>query len=193
MEMMERSYSLLLVSPSEKFNLSMRNLLPESQYRPVQIATDAAQARRCFLEKPYDVVVINAPLPDDFGAGLALDLCENSGAGVLLLVKADHFADLQARLSPLGVLVLSKPTNAQMVSQSLLLLCATRERLRRMEQKTASFEEKMAEIRLVNRAKCLLIERRSMTEQEAHRYLEKQAMDRCTSRRVIAEELIRTL
>ena len=192
MEMMERSYSLLLVSASEKFNLYMRNLLPESRYRPVQIATDAAQARRCFLETPYDVVVINAPLPDDFGAGLALDLCENSGAGVLLLVKADHFADLQARLSPLGALVLSKPTNAQMVSQSLLLLCATRERLRRMEQKTASMEEKMEEIRIVNRAKWQLIDQLKMTEKEAHRYIEKQAMDRCVTRRVIAEGILAT-
>lgn len=52
MEMMERSYSLLLVSASEKFNLSMRNLLPESRYRPVQIATDAAQAGDVFWKSP---------------------------------------------------------------------------------------------------------------------------------------------
>ena len=125
MEMMERSYSLLLVSASEKFNLSMRNLLPESRYRPVQIATDAAQARRCFLEKPYDVVVINAPLPDDFGAGLALDLCENSGAGVLLLVKADHFADLQARLSPLDFLLIEIQSGQLLPLHSTVDLCPT--------------------------------------------------------------------
>ena len=62
-----------------------------------------------------------------------------------------------------------------------------------MEQKTASFEEKMAEIRLVNRAKCLLIERKAMTEQEAHRWIEKQAMDRCVSRKVIAEQILQTI
>ena len=42
-----------------------------------------------------------------------------------------------------------------------------------MEQKTASIEEKMAEIRLVNRAKWLLIDREGMTEQDAHRFIEK--------------------
>ena len=192
MGMMERSYSLLLVSPSEKFNLSMRNLLPESQYRPVQIATDAAQARRCFLEKPYDVVVINAPRPDDFGAGLALDLCENSGAGVLLLVKAEHYPDINGRVSPLGVLVLPKPASSQTVSQSLQLLCGTRERLRRMEQKTASIEEKMEEIRIINRAKLLLMEQLKMTEKEAHRFIEKQAMDRCVTRITIAQSILST-
>ena len=45
----------------------------------------------------------------------------------------------------------------------------------------------MAEIRLVNRAKWVLIEQLRMTEQEAHRYIEKQAMDRCVTRRAVAE------
>ena len=72
----------------------------------------------------------------------------------------------------------------------IALLCGTRERLRRMEQKTASIEEKMEEIRLVNRAKWLLIEQLRMTESEAHRYIEKQAMDRCVTKRSIAENII---
>ena len=59
-----------------------------------------------------------------------------------------------------------------------------------MAQKTASIEEKMEEIRLVNRAKWLLIEQLRMTESEAHRYIEKQAMDRCVTKRSIAENII---
>ena len=61
-----------------------------------------------------------------------------------------------------------------------------------MEQKTASIEEKMEEIRIVNRAKWLLIEELKMSEKEAHRYIEKQAMDRCVTRRVIAEKILST-
>lgn len=71
------------------------------------------------------------------------------------------------------------------------LLCATRERLRRMEKKTASVEEKMEEIRVVNRAKLLLISERGMNEAEAHRYIEKQAMDSCVTKRTIAESIVR--
>lgn len=41
-----------------------------------------------------------------------------------------------------------------------------------MEEKTATIEERMAEIRLVNRAKWALIDKQGMTEQEAHRYIE---------------------
>lgn len=193
MQQMERTYSVLAVSAAEKFNASLRSLLPEESYSPVRVVGDVASAQRCLLERSFDIVLINTPLPDDFGTRLALDVSERSGAGVLLLVKAEHFPDLSARLTPYGILTVSKPTSPALVTQALALLCGTRERLRRMEQKTASFEEKMAEIRLVNRAKCLLIERRAMTEQEAHRYIEKQAMDRCVSRKVIAEQILQTI
>ena len=44
----------------------------------------------------------------------------------------------------------------------------------------------------VNRAKWLLISSLGMSEPEAHRYIEKQAMDRCVPKGVIADEIIRT-
>lgn len=192
MEFTERRYSVLLVSSSPKFNESMLALLPESRFYPVAAVSDVSGARRRLLESKYDIVIINAPLPDDFGTRLALCICENSGAGVLLLVKAEHYPDINGRVSPFGVLVLPKPASSQTVSQSLQLLCGTRERLRRMEQKTASIEEKMGEIRIINRAKLLLMEQLKMTEKEAHRFIEKQAMDRCVTRITIAQSILST-
>ncbi|MBQ8726852.1 MAG: ANTAR domain-containing protein, partial [Clostridia bacterium] len=71
-------------------------------------------------------------------------------------------------------------------------LKATRERLRNMETKNLSLQEKMEEIKLINRAKWTLINSLGMTEIDAHRYIEKQAMDRCVTRREIAENIIQT-
>lgn len=71
-------------------------------------------------------------------------------------------------------------------------MAAARERLRRLEKKASTVEEKMEEIRLVNRAKWVLIETHHMSEPDAHRYIEKQAMDRCTSRKEIAQEILQT-
>lgn len=192
MEFTERRYSVLLVSSSPKFNESMLALLPESRFYPVAAVSDVSSARRRLLENKYDIVIINAPLPDDFGTRLALNICDNSGTAVLLFVKAEHYPDINGRVSPFGVLVLPKPASSQMVSQSLQLLCGTRERLRRMEQKTASIEEKMEEIRIINRAKLLLMEQLKMTEKEAHRFIEKQAMDRCVTRITIAQSILST-
>lgn len=190
-EYLPRSYSVLSVAAAEKFHTSLRELLPSGRYSPVHSASDAAEARRRLLESRYDIIVISAPLRDEFGTHLAQHFAENSGAGILLLVKPEYYSDVSAQVTPLGVLALSKPTSPQLMLQCMELLCGTRERLRRMEQKSASIEDKMAEIRLVNRAKWALIENRGMTEQDAHRYIEKQAMDRCVSKHVVAEEILR--
>lgn len=48
----------------------------------------------------------------------------------------------------------------------------------------------MEEIRIINRAKWLLINEKTMVEPKAHHYIEKQAMDLCLSKREIAEEII---
>lgn len=191
-EMLYGTLSVLIVSSAERLNATMLSSLPESRYQPITAVPDASAASRMLLERPFDLVIVNTPLPDQFGTRFALDVCEKTAAGVLLLVRAEHYADIDARVSPYGVLTLSKPTSAGLFSQSLQLLAATHARLRRMEQKTASMEEKMEEIRMVNRAKWLLIEQLKMTEQQAHRYIEKQAMDRCITRRAVAEQILAT-
>ena len=188
----ERTYSVLIVTASDSFTNSVMPLLPVTDYWPVTTARSVGEARRRIAETDFDIVLINAPLPDDFGMRLAIDICTNSGAGVLLMVKNDLFNDIYAKVISYGVITLSKPTNLQMVAQNLRILCATRERLRQMEAKQATVEEKIEEMRLVNRAKWLLIECLGMTEPEAHRYIEKQSMDERISKREVAESIIKT-
>ena len=188
----ERTYSVLLVSASDKFNNTIMPLLPMTDYWPVTTVNTVGAAQRRMLETAYDIVIINAPLPDDFGMRLAMDTCAASGAGVLLLVKNELYDEVYSKVVSHGVMTLSKPTSLQMVSQTLRVLCATRERLRQVEAKQVTVEEKIDEIRLVNRAKWLLIECLSMTEADAHRYIEKQAMDLRLSKREVAENIIKT-
>lgn len=188
----ERTYSVLLVSASDKFNTTIMPLLPTTDFWPVTTTKSVGEARRRLLEESYDIVLINAPLPDDYGMRLAIDICSNSGAGVLLLVKNELYNEVYSKVVSYGVMTLSKPTSLQMISQNLRVLCATRERLRQMEAKQITVEEKIEEIRLVNRAKWLLIECLSMAEGDAHRYIEKQAMDLRISKREVAENIIKT-
>ena len=188
----DRTYSVLVVSSAEKMNQALAALLPDTDYHPVRFVTSAAAARRELSARAYDFVIINSPLSDDFGLKLAMDLCANKYCVPLLLVRSDSYAEVKDKATHHGVFTLQKPTSSQIISQGLSWMAAARERLRSMEQKSATVEEKMEEIRLVNRAKWLLIENLKMTEADAHHYIEKQAMDRCASRREIANQIIRT-
>ena len=53
-------------------------------------------------------------------------------------------------------------------------------------------QQKVEEIRLVDRAKCALIQYLNMTEAQAHRHIEKQAMDLRVSRAKIAQSILNT-
>ena len=188
----ERTYGVLIVSASEKFTETTRTILSPADYWPVDIKHSAGTARRAFVENAYDLVLIRTPLRDEFGSRLAVDICQKSGAGVLLLVKNEVYDDVYAKVMDQGVMVLPVPTTVQMIAQTLRIMCSARERLRRMEEKQATVEEKIEEIRLVNRAKWLLIERLGMTESEAHNYIGKQAMNLRKLRREVAESIINT-
>lgn len=190
MPLKERVYSVLVVSASEKFNHSLRPLFPERDYSPVHFAESVSEAQRRIAERSYDLVLINTPLPDDFGRKFAVDVCTEIGSVALLLVKSEIYGETYEKVVDYGVLTLRKPTTVSVITQSLDYMRATRERLRRLEKKAVSLEEKMAEIRIVNRAKWMLIDSRQMSEADAHRYIEKQAMDHCVTRRVIAEQIL---
>ena len=188
----ERTYAVLIVSASKQFDTQMRALLPGTDYYPIHSAASVGQARRMLLETAYDLVLILSPLKDDFGSQLAIDICADSSAGTLLFVKSELFDGVSAKVAEYGVMLLPMPTSSPMVSQSLRMLCAQRERLRRLEASRQSVEEKIEEIRLVNRAKWLLIECLSMTEADAQHYIERQSMDQRITKRQAAENIIRT-
>lgn len=191
-EFKEYVYSVLVVSASDAFNASLTSLLPEAKFAPIRYESSISAAKRATLERSYDFVIINSPLPDDTGLRLAIDLSGLKTTAVLLMVRAELYSSTYDKVAQHGVYILSRPTSRSTVSFALDWLVTTRERLKKFEEKTLSTEEKMQEIRIVNRAKWILIDHLKMTEPDAHRYIEKQAMDRCISKGKVAEEIVKT-
>ena len=178
MDRSERCYSVLLVSASQKFTQDVLPLLPERSFSPVVKAADVSSARRCLLERSFDLLIINTPLPDEFGTRLALDICESTQSGVLLLVRAEQYPDVSARVGASGVMTLQKPTNpAIFFFHTAPSVCHPRAASPHgAEDRNA--RRKNGGNPAVNRAKWILIDQLKMTENEAHKFIERQAMDR---------------
>ena len=97
---------------------------------------------------------------------------------------------LLAPLNEQGVLLLSKPFTTPLFLQAMHMAAAGNHRLQRLRQENARLQDKIGQLRLVSRAKCCLVEHAHMTEAEAHRYLEKQAMDTRRDRAEVAQEVL---
>ena len=191
MSLQERVYSVLIVSASERFRDALLPILPDALYSPVVTAGSVGAAERLRNERDFDFVFINSPLPDDAGIHFAIDCCRSGGTVAVLFAAAALYEQVQARAGEHGVFVLPRPVPRDAILRGLNWMTAARERLRGYEKKARPIEEKMEEIRLVNRAKWLLISELKMTEPDAHHYITHQAMDRCASKRAVAEEIIR--
>lgn len=187
----ERVYSVLIVSENEKFRTSLMPVLPENTFSPVDSTTSMSSARKILIERKYDLMIINTPLLDDFGTKFAIDASNEKNIATLILVKRDSYAETYSKVVKYGVFTLAKPTSPQTFAQALDWLCAMREKLRRYEKTISSVEDKMQEIRLVNRAKWILIKDLKMSEEDAHRFIEKQAMDKCITKMEIAKNIIK--
>ena len=90
-----------------------------------------------------------------------------------------------------GVIVLCRPVSRRLFDQAVYLLAAMRSRWCELEEENRRLHERVEEIRAVARAKCVLVEYLRMSEQQAHRYIEKQAMDMRASKKSIAERILK--
>ena len=184
----EYSHSILIVSSSEQFTAIVKKSLRD--FLMIDIRKSASMARRGILEQYFDIVVINAPLQDESGEQLALDIAQQCSASVLLVVPAEVYEDVLEHVTDQGILVLSKPMPRGRMDKAVRFLVAMQNRIRMLNKKMQAVEERLEELRIVDRAKFHLVEYRHMTEDEAHRYIGKRAMDNGVSRRRIAEEIL---
>lgn len=188
MTLEQKSYSILIVNNNESFERIMKELLSPSN--PTTYSHSITEAKRKFLEHTYDFVIINAPLADSTGTRFAIDCTKRQTTVVLYLTRKDTFDDLSEALIANGVFVLPKPITKITLEYAISWLASASQRLKAAHKKTTSLQDKMEEIKIVNRAKFLLISEQFMTESDAHHYIEKQAMDNCVSKKEISLAII---
>ena len=130
----------------------------------------------------FDLVLVNTPLPDEFGHDMAQQAANDTLSGVILLAKAEISDSVAEKVEDDGVFVVPKPLSRVLFMQAL--------RLTGLQSENRRLQKRIEDIRQVDRAKCLLIECCGMTEPEAHSYIEQQAMNQRRSKRDIAEDII---
>lgn len=184
--------SVLIVSNKQTTLGIISRLLSIRQLSRVSTCSTAQDARRTLINDCFDLVIIDAPLPDEGGDDLALYAAEKGAAGVILIVEESAIDDIAGDVEDAGVFVLPKPISPELFEQAAKLLIACRARMRILENENTKLHRKIEEIRLIDRAKCVLIQTLNMTEPQAHRYIEKQAMDLRISRTEVAENVLKT-
>ncbi len=182
----------LIVSGTEKGIATLSTLLQGVSPCHVIPSTSGAQTRRMLSQEDYDCIVINSPLPDESGEELAILAASATFASVILLARGPFVQAITPKMEQAGVLVVAKPVNPALFAQTCRLASASRKRMLGLQSENVRLQQKIEEIRLVDRAKCVLIQYLNMSEPQAHRYIEKQAMDLRLSKLEVAENILKT-
>jgi len=182
--------SVLLVSNTNTTLQLLSSFMNEQPISRLVSASDGATARREILDTDFDLIIIDSPLKDELGVNFALDAAEKTTSGIIYVTKYEKLYDANEELEDAGVFVIPKPISPEFFYQAIRLLIASRRRLTKLENENNKLQNKIEEIRLVDRAKCVLIQYLSMSEEDAHRHIEKQAMDLRIPRKKVAERIL---
>ena len=99
MDFKERIYSVLIVSASDKFNASLAELFPDFKYYPLLFETSVSAAKRAVIEREYDFVIINSPLPDDDGIHFSIDIGSGKSSVVMMFIRNEIYASVFDKVS----------------------------------------------------------------------------------------------
>ena len=186
--MNQESYSVLLVSDDIK-TVSLLKAFLIAPLFDLKITDDFYEASRLSESRRFDFIIADST--DCSATDFAINV-SGSDSTVLLLVSGEHFEEISYRTEAFGVLTVSKPLEPSYFYNIIKIAIAVQYKIRALTSQTIKLKNKMEEIRIVNRAKLLLIQHLNLSEAEAHRYLEKEAMDRGLKRTVLAQEVIKT-
>jgi len=180
--------SALIVSDSEKDTALYTGFLNAASIHQVASVQSCDSAEKLLQKKDFDLVIVDS---DSSGETFSKETASNGISQVILLVKSDLFDSVSAACEGDGVLTLSKPLNRELFWSALSLAKSVQNRLKNMHIENTQLKQKIEDIRIIDRAKWILISSMKMSEQEAHRHIEKQAMDMRSSRRIIAENILK--
>lgn len=183
--------NILIISSNSAAADSLTGFIRDSFNCNVSTADSAQQARGIISgNRSWELIVINTPLRDENGLGLAEYAAEVTAASCIMLVRAEAYEKLSPSADRSDVILVSKPFSKQLLYQVIKAVDTSMRRSYALYEETVRLERKIDEIKLVDKAKFKLMQYRGMTEEEAHSYVEQYAMKNRKKKTVAASEII---
>ena len=162
---------------------NIRNILVKSGFHVVSVCTSGAQILSAAEELDRGVVVGGGKFPDMVYGEVCRMLPEEFS--MLVVAKAGEFGEE----APENAVFLPMPMKVHDLVSTLEMMMAAQERRWRKRRRVPR-KRSIEELEVIGRAKEMLMERNHMTEDEAHRYIQKCSMSNGSSLVETAEMII---
>ena len=186
-----RKSTLLFVQDAAAEPAALGAFVAEQPALALVTADGLDEAERKLAQLDPALVVWQCDAPGLPALRQCVRLAEGSEAVFLLLVRPGTYEAVWRFVQAAGICVMSWPAPQEVFRQTLRNLLLLKKSLRAMQEKTDQLQSQLQDMKRIQKAKSLLMNQLGMSEADAHRWIEKAAMDRCVKKREIAETLIR--
>ena len=183
--------NLLIMGKTPEICESISQLLPLEELDSVTTYTSGAVARGIEISV-FDGIIVSTPLSDEFGLDFVADISHDAKNGIVVLAKREIADEVQKKLRFTGAFVLARPFNKALLVQTLKLAEVAHIGMMRLEEENRQLTRQLSDMKIINRAKSMLMQYLNLTEEQAHRHIQKQAMDLRKTQRAIAEDILKT-
>lgn len=182
----------LLVTNSDKNFSQLAEVVRSCGDYNIVRASSGAAARRAFSERDFDLAIIEQ-VKDDRGKNVARSLIETScSAGVILIEDSFVYEQVAAELESLGIIVIPRPVHRALLITAIRFMHANSVRICKLKNQNNLLVREMEDLKFINKAKYALMESLGYRENQAHKYIEKRAMDERKTKKAVALEVLKT-
>jgi len=186
------SVRILIAEDETIIRLDLRGLLERAGYEVVAEARDGEEAVALAREHEPDLAVMDVKMPRLDGIEAARRMLEERPIPIVMLTAFDQ-RELVERAAEAGVYgYLVKPFREQDVLPAIELAKARHEELAAVRADADSLAQALADRKVIERAKGLLMEREALSEADAFARLRKASQVSGRPLRVIADAVIAT-
>ncbi len=188
-----RSTRVLIAEDEALIRLDLREMLEEEGFEVVAEVADGASAVRLARELSPDLVILDVKMPVMDGIEAAEEISRERLAGILILTAFSQ-RELVERARRAGALAyLVKPFQKHDLLPAIEIAISRFRELSGLEAAVDDLQGQLASRKLVERAKGLLQEREGLSEADAFRALQREAMQRRVTMGTVSEETIARL
>ena len=192
MKLTDRIGAILVIAAKPRIQSSVRSALT-AKYGRVLTAETVQEARRAVEREKIALMVIFSPLKDEEEIPRLFDMAERRGIAAGYIVGREIYGEAAYRLEGRNVFVVAYPLQMDQVLQLVSFLHQVQKRFWLVLSEQERLQRQVQDIQIVCRVKCLLVEKREMTEEEAHHFIEQEAMNTGLSKREAALKILKEL
>ena len=192
MKLTDRIGAILVIAAKPRIQSSVRSALT-AKYGRILTAETVQEARRAVEREKIALMVIFSPLKDEEEIPRLFDMADRRGIAAGYIVGREIYSETAYRLEGRNVFVVAYPLQMDQVLQIVSFLYQVQKRFWLVLSEQERLQRQVQDVQIVCRVKCLLVEKREMTEEEAHHVIEQEAMNTGLSKREAALKILKEL